>query len=623
MMRRLYIISTWFALAVLITSCEWLPEVGSVRLSESAITLKSGETKTITATVEPSGAEYESISWSSSDPTVASVKDGLIRASKIGVAKITASAEGVTSLPCEVTVMSIPVSGVQLDRTMTTINEGESLTLTATIWPGNATDKTITWSSSDEKIATVSSSGKVTAITEGVATIFAQAKDGGSFASCKVTVTAEYVNFPDANFRKYMLDNFDLNKNGKISLSEANTVTEIRVSTVDIETLNGIESLKFLESLIVSNETGGGYGVGNADGSTDFHGNNPQGKLKSLDLSNNKALYYLDCSYNLISELDVSHNPNLTVLNCQYNKLKSINVSKASNLNYLNCSWNYISSLDVSNNKAITTIFCDLNPITELDVAKNTSLKTLWCQSCRLSNLDVSKNTALSDLHCVNNQLTALDVSKNSALVSLWCYNNQLKTLDVSRNTMLQFLSCGTNMISVLDVSKNQALQYLACNNNQLTTLDVSKNTALTHLECNNNQLTALDVSKNSALQYLNCYGNKIATLDMSKITVLTELNCGNNQLHVLDVSKNTELTQLSCSLNWLTALDISKNKALTSLYCSYNHLNTLDVSKNTRLQYLCCNPMYNKELKYLYMASGQTISNMFDVPSYTTIVRR
>ena len=83
---------------------------------------------------------------------------------------------------------SIAVSAVAVSPTTATVKVGESVTLSATITPDDATDKTITWSSSDEKVATVDA-GKVTGVTEGTATITATTKDGNKTATCAVTVS--------------------------------------------------------------------------------------------------------------------------------------------------------------------------------------------------------------------------------------------------------------------------------------------------------------------------------------------------------------------------------------------------------------------------------------------------
>ena len=84
----------------------------------------------------------------------------------------------------------VPVESVSLDKTEYTFNTiGNTLTLTATVLPADATDKSVRWSSSSDAVATVDASGKVTAVSKGTATIKAEAKDGsGKYASCSVTV---------------------------------------------------------------------------------------------------------------------------------------------------------------------------------------------------------------------------------------------------------------------------------------------------------------------------------------------------------------------------------------------------------------------------------------------------
>ena len=82
----------------------------------------------------------------------------------------------------------IPVEGVSLDQSSIEISIGRTATLTATVLPRSATNKSVTWSSSDESVATVSSTGVVKGISIGTATITATAVDGGKTANCSVTV---------------------------------------------------------------------------------------------------------------------------------------------------------------------------------------------------------------------------------------------------------------------------------------------------------------------------------------------------------------------------------------------------------------------------------------------------
>ena len=115
---------------------------------------------------------------------------------KAGSATITVTtSDGGKTAKCEVTVEAkvIPVSGITVDKETLSIVEGEDATLTATVAPEDASDKTFAWSTSDEKVATVDENGKVTAVAAGTATITATTTDGGKTAKCEVTVEAKVI----------------------------------------------------------------------------------------------------------------------------------------------------------------------------------------------------------------------------------------------------------------------------------------------------------------------------------------------------------------------------------------------------------------------------------------------
>ena len=176
--------------AIFIAGCtekETQVEVSSVSLNTATIEMIEGETFSLVATVLPKDAEYDGVTWASSNASVASVNSGTVTALKEGTATITASAGG-KSATCTVKVSTkvVAVTSITLDKTSLSMKVGETATLTATVKPDDATDKTVAWSSSDESVAKVDN-GKVAALKSGKATI--TAKCGDKTAECVVTVT--------------------------------------------------------------------------------------------------------------------------------------------------------------------------------------------------------------------------------------------------------------------------------------------------------------------------------------------------------------------------------------------------------------------------------------------------
>ena len=178
--------------------------VTSVSLDKTSLGLTEGDTETLTATVEPSDATNKNVTWSTSDASIATVTDGVVTAVAPGTATITVTTEdGNKAATCAVTVTAatVPVTGVTLNKTSTSLYVGDTETLTPTITPDNATNKNVTWSSDDTSVATVDASGLVTAVARGTAVITATAADGsGASASCTVTVSS-YLPPANPNYR--------------------------------------------------------------------------------------------------------------------------------------------------------------------------------------------------------------------------------------------------------------------------------------------------------------------------------------------------------------------------------------------------------------------------------------
>ena len=469
-----------------------------------------------------------------------------------------------------------------------------------------------------------------------------------------------FVNISDPGFLSYLIENYDLNKDGNISYGELKLITSIDLITDDIASIDEVCLMPDLVSLVCR---------GSAPGS---------GGLVSLDVSQNRNLVRLDCSGNKLDSIDVSSNNLLETLICSGNRLTNLGTFRVPLLDSLDCSGNMINSVDLSRNAGLQFLDISGNPIGELNLAPCLALKDFRADNCSLVELDFIKNQRLEYVSCMTNPLDVIalysalspdsflypdntcviigeplfpdpvfkdyifnsfdkdndgnltiseiraieeiDVNeKNVAslegiqclfnLKSLDCRYNNLSSLDLSENKKLTSLYCNKNQLTSLDVSGNTTLTGLSCGSNQLTSLDISKNVVLKHLDCQSNQITSLDISINKALDYVNCDSNQLTSLDVSNNTSLTQLWCQSNQITSLDVSRNTALTWLYCGSNQLTSLDISKNVQLNHLGCYSNQITSLDVSRNTALTWLSCG---SNQLTSLDVSRNTALTRLF-----------
>ncbi len=164
----------------------------SVTLNKTETTLAIGATETLIATLNPSNTT-EKIKWVSSDESVVKVVNGTLIAVGRGNAIVTVETEDYIFAYCTVKVI-IPVENVTLDKSEAEIYVGQPFALNAIVLPENADGKTLTWTSSDELVATVNANGVITAKSAGTVVITATAPNGVS-ASCTLTVKAGELKF--------------------------------------------------------------------------------------------------------------------------------------------------------------------------------------------------------------------------------------------------------------------------------------------------------------------------------------------------------------------------------------------------------------------------------------------
>ena len=643
--------------------------VTAVSLDILELNLKDGDTATLTATITPDDATNKTLDWTVD-------KDGIIKltpaedgssclvetldASKVETVTVTAkSTDGSNkTATCEVTVEPVKVEGVSLNRTTLTVILGEEAqTLTATVKPDNATDKTVTWKADPEAAVELTDNGDGTCSVkakEGITkietvTVTATTKDGSKTATCTVTVkpvlvTAIYTwDNPDAivggtfilepviypedatNKKLEWTATVDGNPSEHITLEPSEDGTACTV-TIAKEFGKDPKAITFTAAATDGSEQSGTYTVTPTWISvTEIRLNKPTLALKNGE----SAILTAAVLPENASDKTVTWSIDGTVATMTDNGDGTYTVTAVG----AGTATVTVTGTDVPDIKAACQISVDLLGNTAFIEAVGD--KCTWTKEgdgtvlltpenlaamAAVTELDLSYKgltdlggieyfTGLTNLNLRDNALTALDVSKNVNLTNLNLQGNALTSLDVSENVNLTNLNLRDNALTALDVTKNTVLTDLDCTGNQLTAIDVSNNTELVNLNLQNNRLTALDVSKNTKLQFLSCNNSSIGTLDVSKNTELLSLSCTYCGLTNLDVSANTKLQWLSCYNNTLTELDVSGLTELKQLQCSDNRLAELDLSANTKLTQINCDNnrfaeldiSHITDLQYLY----------------------
>lgn len=160
----------------------------------------------------------------------------------------------------------------------------------------------------------------------------------------------------DANFKTYLLGLCDSNKDGKIEISEAKTVTSIDICTDNVTTLDGIQYFEGVKTLTCN-------------------GTVWKGQLKALALNANASLERLECNYNYITSFVLP--ASLKEFYCRFNTATSFNWGNATQIRKLDCFGNRLTVLDLSPLKELEELTCGMNSFKELDVSNNLKLKLL------------------------------------------------------------------------------------------------------------------------------------------------------------------------------------------------------------------------------------------------------
>lgn len=234
-----------------------------VKFKESAIAINLGEISVLHIVVESGRIEMDNAVWSSSDNTVATVKNGIVTALTIGKANISLSFNNKIVATCEVTVSPIKVSAIVLNKHSVDMIIGETLELLATIEPVNATDKEVKWESSDNNVATVSKEGVVTATSIGSVTIKVIVPSANISDECEITVGPKKVTGIECQDNSIVLLGETVQINASVvPIDASNTSIEWRSLNPEIASVDNkgnVKGVSFGHTQIIANTIDGDF----------------------------------------------------------------------------------------------------------------------------------------------------------------------------------------------------------------------------------------------------------------------------------------------------------------------------------------------------------------------------
>ena len=261
--------------------------------------------------------------------------------------------------------------------------------------------------------------------------------------------------------------------------------------------------------------------------------------------ANISGLISLDVNTQSISDLTgIEDFTALEVLNCYDNQLTSLDVSQNTALTYLNCSENdELTSIDVTQNTALTYLYCWNNQLTSLDVSQNTALTYLYCGGNQLTNLDVTQNTALTELSCTNNQLTCLNVKNGN--------NSNFINFDAASNPNLSCIEVDDVAWSTANwtIIDSQTTFSTNCTNPCVPTS--INETALNTFELYPNPTTSTITLNNlligDEVSVYNTLGQRVYSSKVNAVTLSINLSeLGNNGIYFVKVNNLSERVLLS-----------------------------------------------------------------------------
>ena len=422
----------------------------------------------------------------------------------------------------------------------------------------------------------------------------------GSSATYTTQKVADKVHFSDPEFRRYLTDKFDTNKDGSLSSAELNSVTEISVNhpLYKVKSFTGLEHLPNVERVSLSGFNSRDL---NYDAIKPYIDMNLLPKLQSVTIINT------DCDN---MRFDVGKAQNLESMWCVESDIKKIKFTpnlKLTTLQASGCSFNIediknyknLRILELEETEGDTISIVGLHKLTRINVKhhENRSWEKVVLLADKIPNYE---SYLKSDEFKVLNSYTGkaadckVKVEWNSVNPSQ-LDENLRKALEEKIGTTLFGSSSKSRAITNLDVSgrKIKSLKYLdvfcpllttlKVDNNKLSELDLSGFNVLAEVSASNNVISYVDVADGNVITKLDVSNNQIPSLPTQKLGKLRTLNCSNNYVEELYGNHLKEIRYIDCSNNMLTELILDQT-SVKELDCSNNKLSIFKLPTRTDL---------------------------------------
>ena len=392
--------------------------------------------------------------------------------------------------------------------------------------------------------------------------------------------------YSSERFEQYMLQNFDLDGDNHISISEAKNVKEIDCSFMNMMSLECLQFFTELEKLNCSHNS-----------------------IDKIDLTKHTKLKELVCAYaSRDSIIDLSNNVALEVLEYAGSHLKFLDLSRNVILRKLHCFNNHeLASLDISNNKNLEEIY--------LSELYNTEIKPINLENSRLKRIHCSMVGVLNSLN-----LAGCDMLDS---IHLQVFNKHVINVNLRGCSSLEYLSLIDGEYNFSGLSSCVKLEVVVINGNiDMKNFDPQNIPNLKKLYCfNNNRLTMLNLSNNNTIEELqlgSLYNDDNKSINLEGCTSLKDVYCGNmDNLNFLNLSGCLKLTNLHCDYlnNGFDEVNINVSgcSSLTNLNLTGGIYSVPDMKRCSQLKELRFNGdidiSYNTELEHVVLEYGYLLS--------------